>query len=106
MTSASRRPRSSQPGPSARRPRGAGVGAAVDRLAALVDDLCEPRRAQARGPRLQYGRASLGGRVSGAVAGTAPLAAAKGVRLGGRVIGPPAELMASTPEVLRAVRSL
>ena len=56
--------------------------------------------------RLQYERVSLGDLVSDAIAGSAPIAAAKGVKLEGRVIGPPPELMASAPEVLRVLRNL
>jgi len=78
----------------------------VDRLAALVDDLFELSRTQAGVLRLQYERVSLGDLVSDAIAGTAPIAAAKGVKLEGRLIGPPAELMASAPEVLRVLRNL
>ena len=78
----------------------------VDRLTALVDDLFELSRTQAGVLRLQYERVSLGDLVSDAVAGSAPIAAAKGVRLEGRVIGPPPELMASAPEVLRVLRNL
>ena len=44
--------------------------------------------------------------MSDAIAGSAPIAAAKGVKLEGRVIGPPPELMASAPEVLRVLRNL
>ena len=78
----------------------------VDRLAALVDDLFELSRTQAGVLRLQYERVSLGDLVSDAIAGSAPIAAAKGVRLEGRVIGPPPELVASAPEVLRVLRNL
>jgi signal transduction histidine kinase len=78
----------------------------VDRLTALVDDLFELSRAQAGVLRLQYERVSLGDLVSDAIAGSAPIAAAKGVKLEGRVVGPPPELMASAPEVLRVLRNL
>lgn len=78
----------------------------VDRLTALVDDLFELSRTQAGVLRLQYERVSLGDLVSDAIAGSAPIAAAKGVKLEGRVIGPPPELMASAPEVLRVLRNL
>jgi signal transduction histidine kinase len=78
----------------------------VDRLTALVDDLFELSRTQAGVLRLQYERVSLGDLVSDAIAGSAPVAAAKGVRLEGRMIGPPPELMASAPEVLRVLRNL
>jgi signal transduction histidine kinase len=78
----------------------------VDRLAALVDDLFELSRTQAGVLQLQYERVSIGDLVSDAIAGSAPVAAAKGVKLEGRVMGPPAELMASAPEVLRVLRNL
>ena len=78
----------------------------VDRLAALVDDLFELSRTQAGVLQLQYERVSIGDLVSDAIAGSAPVAAAKGVKLEGRVVGPPTELMASAPEVLRVLRNL
>ena len=78
----------------------------VDRLTALVDDLFELSRTQAGVLRLQFERVSLRDLVSDAIAGSAPIAAAKGVKLEGRVIGPPPELMASAPEVLRVLRNL
>ncbi len=78
----------------------------VDRLAALVDDLFELSRTQAGVLELQYELVSIGDLVSDAIAGSAPVAAAKGVKLEGRVVGPPAELMASAPEVLRVLRNL
>ena len=78
----------------------------VDRLTALVNDLFELSRTQAGVLRLQYERVSLGDLVSDAIAGSAPIAAAKGVKLEGRVIGPPPEVMASAPEVLRVLRNL
>ncbi len=40
------------------------------------------------------------------LAGSAPVARAKGVKLEGRVVGPPPDLEVSTPEVLRALRNL
>jgi signal transduction histidine kinase len=78
----------------------------VARLAALIDDLFELSRTQAGVLQLQYERVSIGDLVSDAIAGSAPVAAAKGVKLEGRVVGPPAELMASAPEVLRVLRNL
>ena len=62
----------------------------VDRLTALVDDLFELSRTQAGVLRLQFERVSLGDLVSDAIAGSAPIAAAKGVQLEGRVVGPAA----------------
>jgi signal transduction histidine kinase len=78
----------------------------ADRLAELVDDLFELSRAQAGVLQLQLESVSLGDLVSDALAGASPIAAAKGVRLEGRLDGPPAELEVSTSEVLRALRNL
>jgi signal transduction histidine kinase len=78
----------------------------ADRLAELVDDLFELSRAQAGVIQLQLERVSLGDLVSDALAGASPIAAAKGVRLEGRLDGPPAELEVSTSEVLRALRNI
>jgi signal transduction histidine kinase len=78
----------------------------ADRLAELVDDLFELSRAQAGVLQLQLQRVSLGDLVSDALAGASPIAAAKGVRLEGRLDGPPAELEVSTSEVLRALRNI
>jgi signal transduction histidine kinase len=78
----------------------------ADRLADLVDDLFELSRAQAGVLQLQLERVSLGDLVSDALAGASPTAAAKGVRLEGRLDGPPAELEVSTSEVLRALRNI
>ncbi len=78
----------------------------VDHLARLVDDLFELSRTQAGALRLQFERVSLGDLVSDVLAGSAPVAAAKGVRLEGRLLGPPIELEVSSPEVLRALRNL
>ena len=71
-----------------------------------VDDLFELSRAQAGVLQLQLERVSLGDLVSDALAGATPIAAAKGVRLEGRLDGPPAELEVSTSEVLRALRNI
>ena len=78
----------------------------TERLAALVDDLFELSRTQAGALRLQLERVSLGDLVSDAIAGVAPVAAAKGVRLEGRLDGPAPEIVVSTPEVLRALRNV
>jgi signal transduction histidine kinase len=78
----------------------------TDRLAALVDDLFELSRTQAGALRLQLERVSLGDLVSDAIAGVAPVAAAKGVHLVGRVDGPPPEIVVSAPELLRALRNV
>jgi signal transduction histidine kinase len=78
----------------------------ADRLAALVDDLFELSRTQSGVLALHLERVSLTDLVSDAIAGVAPVAAAKGVRLEGRVDGAPAEVAVSTPEVLRALRNV
>ena len=78
----------------------------TDRLAALVDDLFELSRTQAGALRLQLERVSLGDLVSDAIAGVAPVAEAKGVRLEGRIDGVAPEVHVSTPEVLRALRNV
>ncbi len=78
----------------------------TDRLTALVDDLFELSRTQAGALRLQLEQVSLGDLVSDAIAGVAPVAEAKGVRLEGRVEGPSPAVLVSTPEVLRALRNV
>jgi signal transduction histidine kinase len=78
----------------------------ADRLAELVDDLFELSRAQAGVLELHMERVSLGDLVSDALAGASPIATAKGVRLEGRLDGPPAELEVSASEVLRALRNI
>lgn len=78
----------------------------TDRLAALVDDLFELSRTQAGALTLHLERVSLDDLVAEAIAGVAPVAAAKGVRLEGRVEPPPPELQVSTPELLRALRNV
>ena len=72
----------------------------ADHLAALVDDLFELSRTHAGSLRLQFSTVSLADLVSDALSGSAPVAAAKGVRLEGRIVGPPPEIEASAPEVL------
>ena len=71
-----------------------------------MDDLFELSRAQAGVVQLQLERVSLGDLVSDALAGASPVAAAKGVRLEGRLDGPPAELEVSMSEVMRALRNI
>jgi signal transduction histidine kinase len=78
----------------------------ADHLAALVDDLFELSRAHAGALRLDFGPVSLGDLVSDALSGSAPVAAAKGVRLEGRMLGPAPEIEAAAPEVLRVLRNL
>ena len=78
----------------------------VDHLAGLVDDLFELSRTQAGALNLNFERVFLADLVSDVLAGSAPVAEAKGVHLEGRLIGPPTELEVSSPEVLRALRNL
>jgi signal transduction histidine kinase len=78
----------------------------ADHLAMLVEDLFELSRTHAGALQLEYTTVSLSDLVSDALSGSAPVAAAKGVRLEGHMIGPPAELEASAPEVLRVLRNL
>ena len=82
------------------------LGVEVDRLGSLIDDLFELSRTQAGVLQLEFERVSLGDLVSDAIAGATPVAAAKGVRLVGRLDGPPPELQVSAPEVLRVLRNL
>jgi signal transduction histidine kinase len=77
----------------------------ADRLAAMVDDLFELSRIHAGALRLSRRRVGLGELVSETVAGTEPLARAKGVRLSG--LAPdvlPVEVDAA--ELGRALRNL
>ena len=78
----------------------------ADHLAALVDDLFELSRTHAGSLRLQFSTVSLADLVSDALSGSAPVAEAKGVQLVGRMVGPPPEIEASAPEVLRVLRNL
>ncbi|HEX5587279.1 MAG TPA: HAMP domain-containing sensor histidine kinase [Acidimicrobiia bacterium] len=78
----------------------------ADRLAGLVDDLFELSRTQAGVLQLEFARVSLGDLVSDALAGADAVAAAKGVRLEGRLDGPSPDVDASPPEVLRALRNV
>lgn len=78
----------------------------VDRLAGLVDDLFELSRTSAGVVELHREPASLGDLISDALAGAAPVAQAKGVRLEGRLDSPTPEVALSTPEVARALRNL
>jgi signal transduction histidine kinase len=77
-----------------------------ERLNELIDDLFELSRAQAGVLRLHFERVSLGDLVSDALATAAPVAAAKGVHLEGRIVDPAPQLFASTPELLRALRNI
>ncbi|MCO5992933.1 sensor histidine kinase [Actinoallomurus rhizosphaericola] len=79
--------------------------AETDRLTAMVDDLFELSRIHAGALRLSRQRVGLGDLVSETVAGTEPLARAKGVRLRGQADGVlPVEVDAA--ELGRALRNL
>ena len=78
----------------------------ADELSELIDDLFELSRTQHAVLDLEYQRVSLSDLVSDALAGVAPVADAKGVRLEGRMVGQPTELQASPPELLRALRNI
>lgn len=78
----------------------------VDRLSHLVDDLFELSRIEADALQLTLERVSLGELVSDAVAATAVVAQAKGIRVGGRVGEPAPEVVASARELTRAVGNL
>jgi signal transduction histidine kinase len=78
----------------------------TDRLASLVDDLFELSRSQAGVLRLELERVSLCDVVSDALAGAAPVAQAKGVRLHGVMRDQVPELRASASELLRALRNI
>jgi len=78
----------------------------ADRLSGLVDDLFELSRIHAGALLLRPEEVLLGDLVSDALEGAAPVAAAKGVRLEGRVDGPDPTLRLSAPEVLRVLRNL
>ena len=81
------------------------IRAEADRLAAMVDDLFELSRIHAGALRLSRQRVGLGELVSETVAGTEPLARAKGVRLSGLAQGVlPVEVDAA--ELGRALRNL
>jgi signal transduction histidine kinase len=78
----------------------------ADRLAGLIDDLFELSRTQAGVLSLQLERVSLSDVVSDALAGSAPIAAAKGVALRGVMRDQIPELHAAAPELLRALRNI
>jgi signal transduction histidine kinase len=78
----------------------------VRRLSSLVDDLFELSRAESGALSLRLERVALTDLVSDALAGFAPVAAAKRVRLVGTVVGEPPAVSVSPPEVLRALRNL
>jgi signal transduction histidine kinase len=78
----------------------------TDRLAGLVDDLFELSRAQAGVLHRELDRVSLEDLVSDALAGVAPVATAKGVRLEGRVHEARSDVEVSTAELVRALRNI
>lgn len=78
----------------------------ADRLSGLVDDLFELSRIHAGALQLRPEDVVLGDLVSDALASAAPVAAAKGVRLEGRVDGEDPRLRLSAAEVLRVLRNL
>jgi signal transduction histidine kinase len=78
----------------------------AERLSLLVDDLFELSRTQTGALRLELQRVSLDDLLSDAVAGIAPVAHAKGVRVERRVTAPPPECAGSPPELLRALRNV
>ena len=78
----------------------------VDQLAGLIDDLFELSRAQAGAIRLELERLSLTDLVSDAIAGLAPVAASRGVRLEGRIGSSGTDLTGSAPELTRALRNI
>ncbi|WP_119726409.1 sensor histidine kinase [Thermomonospora amylolytica] len=77
----------------------------IDRLAGMVDDLFELSRIHAGTLRLYRQRVGLDDLVAEAVAGTEPLARAKGVRLRGEA-GPALPLEVDAGELGRALRNL
>jgi len=78
----------------------------ADELATLVDDLFELSRVQV-GQLLQpFELVSVHDLVSDVLAGIAPVADAKGVRVEGRVEGPPLEVEGSHLALLRALRNI
>ena len=77
-----------------------------DRLAALVDDLFELSRVQAGVITMEWDAVSLRDLVSDALAGVSPVAAAKGVRVDGRIDDGMPDVVVSPPELLRALRNV
>ncbi|MEH1016577.1 ATP-binding protein [Micromonospora sp. CPCC 206060] len=77
----------------------------TDRMTRLVDDLFELSRINAGALRLSLSRVPLGDVVSDALAGTAPLAAARRIRLVAAESGWPV-VTASEPELARVVANL
>jgi signal transduction histidine kinase len=81
------------------------IAAETDRMSALVDDLFELSRINAGALRLTPSRVPLGDVVSDAIAGAAPLAARRGVRIEAPESGWPV-VTASEPELSRVVTNL
>jgi signal transduction histidine kinase len=84
----------------------AAMVAEADRLARLVDDLFELSRIEADALQLAVERVSLGDLVCDASASAAVAAEAKGVSVDTRAAETPAEVYASTKEMVRVVRNL
>ena len=78
----------------------------ADQLATLVDDLFELSRAQVGHLLQPFEAMSLHDLVSDALAGVTPVAEAKGVRLEGRIEGPPHDVEGSPIALLRALRNI
>jgi signal transduction histidine kinase len=78
----------------------------ADRLARLVDDLFELSRIEAGALAVSVERVALGELVSDAVASAAVMAAAKGVRVDGRLDHRPPDVAGSAAELNRIVRNL
>jgi signal transduction histidine kinase len=78
----------------------------IERLSALVDELFELSRTQRGVLRLEFERVALGDLVSDVVASVAPIAAAKGVRLDGRLDATDSDCDVAPPEMLRALRNV
>jgi signal transduction histidine kinase len=78
----------------------------AERLGGLVDDLFELSRAQHGTIAASIERIALDDLVSDAIAGLAPVAAARGVRIIGAGSGEAVELDVAAPEMLRALRNV
>ncbi len=82
------------------------VRAETDRLAMLVDDLFELSRIEAGALRLELARVTLDDVIADAVAGAAPVAEAKGVRVTGASAESLPALELDASEMIRVVRNL
>jgi len=83
-----------------------GIRTEADRLTGLVDDLFELSKINAGALRLQLHDLLLTDVVSDTLASAAPVAAAKGVQLSGRVAADLPMVAASAPELGRALSNL